>query len=156
MSDRHPTRGFRQQRRPPRAISQAWWGLYPESILQIVEDYLTNDPNYCTVMHADGAGNEIVIGVCVLKETGDLSFSRRIGRMRLSCHRWLFMQARPITSRFCQPSEETRIWSSRWSICHYQWHRRSVGDVAQARIEYSQHRGETAFVWRSVQLLSTV
>ena len=38
------------------AIKNIDKGLFPNAFCKIVPDYLTNDPNYCIVMHADGAG----------------------------------------------------------------------------------------------------
>lgn len=48
-------------------------GLFPKAFCKIVPDTLTNDPNYCLVMHADGAGTKSSLAYLYWKETGDLS-----------------------------------------------------------------------------------
>jgi phosphoribosylformylglycinamidine cyclo-ligase len=48
------------------------------SSCKIVPDYLTQDEEYCLIMHADGAGK--VFGVHVLKETGDISVWKGIAQ----------------------------------------------------------------------------
>ena len=40
------------------AIKNIDKGLFPKAFCKIVPDYLTNDPDYCLVMHADGAGTK--------------------------------------------------------------------------------------------------
>ena len=41
-----------------KAIKNIDKGLFPKAFCKIVPDYLAQDPNYCTVMHADGAGTK--------------------------------------------------------------------------------------------------
>ena len=48
-------------------------GLFPKAFCKIVPDYLTNDPNYCLVMHADGAGTKSSLEYAYWKETGEIS-----------------------------------------------------------------------------------
>ena len=38
------------------AIKNIDKGLFPKAFCKVVPDYLTNDEDYCIVMHADGAG----------------------------------------------------------------------------------------------------
>ena len=40
------------------AIANIEKGLFPSAFCKIVEDFLTRDPDYCIVMHADGAGTK--------------------------------------------------------------------------------------------------
>ncbi|PKP40032.1 MAG: phosphoribosylformylglycinamidine cyclo-ligase, partial [Bacteroidetes bacterium HGW-Bacteroidetes-13] len=40
------------------AIKNIDKGLFPKAFCKIVPDYLTNDEDYCLVMHADGAGTK--------------------------------------------------------------------------------------------------
>ena len=56
-----------------RAIASMDKGLFPRAFCKIVPDYLTNDPEYCLVMHADGAGTKSSLAYVYWKETGDLS-----------------------------------------------------------------------------------
>jgi len=46
-------------------------GLFPGAFCKIIPDILTGDPQYCLVMHADGAGTKSSLGYCYWKETGD-------------------------------------------------------------------------------------
>lgn len=48
-------------------------GLFPQAFCKIIPDILTGDPDYCLVMHADGAGTKSSLAYCYWKETGDLS-----------------------------------------------------------------------------------
>ncbi len=48
-------------------------GLFPGAFCKIIPDILTGDPQYCLVMHADGAGTKSSLAYCYWKETGDLS-----------------------------------------------------------------------------------
>ena len=47
-------------------------GLFPGAFCKIIPDILTGDPQYCLVMHADGAGTKSSLAYCYWKETGDL------------------------------------------------------------------------------------
>jgi len=62
------------------AISKLDKGLYPKAFCKIVEDTLGNDPNYCNVMHADGAGTKSSLAYLYWKETGDLSVWKGIAQ----------------------------------------------------------------------------
>ena len=62
------------------AIKNIDKGLFPKAFCKIVPDYLTNDPNYCLVMHADGAGTKSSLAYAYWKETGDLSVWKGIAQ----------------------------------------------------------------------------
>ena len=55
------------------AIKNIDKGLFPNAFCKIVPDYLTNDADYCLVMHADGAGTKSSLAYMYWKETGDIS-----------------------------------------------------------------------------------
>ena len=40
------------------AIKNTDKGLFPKAFCKIIPDYLTNDEDYCLIMHADGAGTK--------------------------------------------------------------------------------------------------
>ena len=63
-----------------RAIASMDKGLFPKAFCKIVPDYLTNDPNTCLVMHADGAGTKSSLAYMYWKETGDLSVWKGIAQ----------------------------------------------------------------------------
>ena len=55
-------------------------GLYPNAFCKIVPDLLGGDPDYCNVMHADGAGTKSSLAYIYWKETGDMSVWKGIAR----------------------------------------------------------------------------
>ncbi len=55
-------------------------GLFPKAFCKIVPDILGNDPLYCNVMHADGAGTKSALAYLYWKETGDLSVWKGIAQ----------------------------------------------------------------------------
>lgn len=62
------------------AIKNIDKGLFPKAFCKIVPDYLTNDDEYCLVMHADGAGTKSSLAYMYWKETGDLSVWKGIAQ----------------------------------------------------------------------------
>ena len=62
------------------AIKNIDKGLFPKSFCKIVPDYLTNDDDYCLVMHADGAGTKSSLAYMYWRETGDLSVWKGIAQ----------------------------------------------------------------------------
>lgn len=55
-------------------------GLFPKAFCKIVPDYLTQNEEYCLVMHADGAGTKSALAYMYWKETGDLSVWKGIAQ----------------------------------------------------------------------------
>lgn len=62
------------------AISKLDKGLYPKAFCKIIPDILTGDSNYCTVMHADGAGTKSSLAYMYWRETGDMSVWKGIAQ----------------------------------------------------------------------------
>lgn len=62
------------------AIATIDKGLFPKAFCKIVPDYLTNDNDYCVVMHADGAGTKSSLAYMYYKETGDVSVWKGIAQ----------------------------------------------------------------------------
>ena len=62
------------------AIKNVDKGLFPKSFCKIVPDFLSNDSDYCLVMHADGAGTKSSLAYMYWKETGDLSVWKGIAQ----------------------------------------------------------------------------
>ena len=54
------------------AIKHIDKGLYPQAFCKIIPDVLGDDPEYCNIMHADGAGTKSALAYMYWKETGDL------------------------------------------------------------------------------------
>lgn len=62
------------------AIKHIDKGLFPKAFCKIVPDYLTNDEDFCLVMHADGAGTKSSLAYMYWKKTGDLSVWKGIAQ----------------------------------------------------------------------------
>ena len=62
------------------AIKNIDKGLFLKAFCKIVPDYLTNDNDYCLIMHADGAGTKSSLAYTYWKETGDLSVWKGIAQ----------------------------------------------------------------------------
>jgi phosphoribosylformylglycinamidine cyclo-ligase len=80
-SDRYNQRGVSASKEDVHeAIKNLDKGLYPKAFCKIVPDLLANDPAYCTVMHADGAGTKSSLAYIYWKETGDLNVWKGIAQ----------------------------------------------------------------------------
>ncbi|MEA3444648.1 MAG: AIR synthase-related protein [Bacteroidota bacterium] len=55
------------------AIKNVDKGVFPKAFCKIIPDILAGDPDYCNIMHADGAGTKSSLAYMYWKETGDLS-----------------------------------------------------------------------------------
>ena len=62
------------------AIKNIDKGLFPKAFCKVVPDYLGGDPDYCNIMHADGAGTKSSLAYLYWKETGDLSVWKGIAQ----------------------------------------------------------------------------
>ena len=62
------------------AIKNINKGLYPQAFCKIIPDILGGDPEYCNIMHADGAGTKSSLAYIYWKETGDLSVWKGIAQ----------------------------------------------------------------------------
>jgi phosphoribosylformylglycinamidine cyclo-ligase len=62
------------------AIKNIDKGLFPQAFCKIIPDYLTNDAQYCIIMHADGAGTKSALAYMYWKETGDVSVWKGIAQ----------------------------------------------------------------------------
>ncbi|MCB0487651.1 MAG: phosphoribosylformylglycinamidine cyclo-ligase [Cyclobacteriaceae bacterium] len=81
MSDRYDKRGVSASKEDVhQAIRKLDKGLFPKAFCKIVEDTLTGDPDYCVVMHADGAGTKSSLAYVYWKETGDISVWKGIAQ----------------------------------------------------------------------------
>lgn len=62
------------------AIRHTDKGLFPKAFCKIVPDYLGGDPDYCNIMHADGAGTKSSLAYVYWRETGDISVWKGIAQ----------------------------------------------------------------------------
>jgi phosphoribosylformylglycinamidine cyclo-ligase len=62
------------------AIRDVDKGLFPDAFCKIIPDTLGGDPEYCSIMHADGAGTKSALAYIYWKETGDLSVWKGIAQ----------------------------------------------------------------------------
>ncbi len=81
MSKRYLRRGVSSKKEDiHNAIRNIDKGLFPNAFCKIVPDILSNDPNYCNIMHADGAGTKSSLAYLYWKETNDISVWRGIAQ----------------------------------------------------------------------------
>lgn len=62
------------------AIKNIDKGIFPSAFCKIIPDVLGNDPEYCNIMHADGAGTKSSLAYIYWKETGDMSVWKGIAQ----------------------------------------------------------------------------
>jgi phosphoribosylformylglycinamidine cyclo-ligase len=62
------------------AISRIDKGLFPNAFCKVIPDILGGDPEYCNIMHADGAGTKSSLAYIYWKETGDLNVWKNIAQ----------------------------------------------------------------------------
>lgn len=62
------------------AIKNIDKGIFPQAFCKIIPDILGGDPEYCNIMHADGAGTKSSLAYMYWKETGDLSVWKGIAQ----------------------------------------------------------------------------
>ncbi len=80
-SKRYAQRGVSAQKEDVhQAIKNVDKGLFPKAFCKIVPDYLSNNPEDCLVMHADGAGTKSSLAYMYWKETGDISVWKGIAQ----------------------------------------------------------------------------
>lgn len=81
MSSRYNQRGVSAQKEDVhKAIANLDKGLFPGAFCKVIPDFLTSDPEYCVVMHADGAGTKSSLAYMYWRETGDLSVWKGIAQ----------------------------------------------------------------------------
>jgi phosphoribosylformylglycinamidine cyclo-ligase len=74
MNDRYAQRGVSAQKEDVhKAVAKLDKGLFPNAFCKIYPDYWGNDPDFCNLMHADGAGTKSILAYMYWKETGDMS-----------------------------------------------------------------------------------
>jgi phosphoribosylformylglycinamidine cyclo-ligase len=62
------------------AIKNIDKGIFPKAFCKIIPDILANDPDYCNIMHADGAGTKSSLAYLYWRETGDISVWKGIAQ----------------------------------------------------------------------------
>ncbi len=81
MSDRYNQRGVSASKEDVHnAIKNIDKGLFPQAFCKIVPDHLAGDDEFCTIMHADGAGTKSSLAYMYWKETGDISVWKGIAQ----------------------------------------------------------------------------
>lgn len=81
MTDRYMQRGVSASKEDVhKAIEKLDKGLFPKAFCKISPDTLGGDPEYCNIMHADGAGTKTSLAYLYWKETGDLSVWKGIAQ----------------------------------------------------------------------------
>src|SRR5690606_27513731 len=79
MTDRYMQRGVSASKEDVhKAIEKLDKGLFPKAFCKITADTLTNDPEYCTIMHADRAGRKTSLAYLYWKESNNRYVLRSI------------------------------------------------------------------------------
>jgi phosphoribosylformylglycinamidine cyclo-ligase len=80
-SDRYNQRGVSATKDDVHAAIKAVdKGLFPKAFCKIVPDFLGGDPDWCNIMHADGAGTKSSLAYAYWRETGDLNVWKGIAQ----------------------------------------------------------------------------
>ena len=81
MNERYMQRGVSASKEDVHAaIKNVDKGLYPKAFCKIIPDILGGDPEYCNIMHADGAGTKSSLAYLYWRKTGDLSVWKGIAQ----------------------------------------------------------------------------
>jgi phosphoribosylformylglycinamidine cyclo-ligase len=81
MNERYMQRGVSAAKEDVHnAIRNVDKGLYSKAFCKILPDILGGDPNFCNIMHADGAGTKSSLAYMYWRETGDISVWRGIAQ----------------------------------------------------------------------------
>ncbi len=81
MNDRYMQRGVSAAKEDVhQAIKNIDKGLFPKAFCKVLPDILGGDPEYCNIMHADGAGTKSSLAYMYWRETDDLSVWRGIAQ----------------------------------------------------------------------------
>ena len=81
MSGRYDQRGVSASKEDVHAaIKNIDKGIFPGAFCKIVPDYLGGDPEWCNIMHADGAGTKSSLAYAYWRRTGDLSVWKGIAQ----------------------------------------------------------------------------
>jgi phosphoribosylformylglycinamidine cyclo-ligase len=81
MKSKYAARGVSSQKEDVHAaIKKIDKGVFPKAFCKIVPDFLGGDPEYCNIMHADGAGTKSSLAYTYWKETGDISVWKGIAQ----------------------------------------------------------------------------
>ncbi|MBY0427046.1 MAG: phosphoribosylformylglycinamidine cyclo-ligase [Cytophagales bacterium] len=81
MSEKYSQRGVSAAKEDVHnSIKNLDKGVFPNAFCKVVPDILGGDPNFCNIMHADGAGTKSSLAYMYWKETGDLSVWKGIAQ----------------------------------------------------------------------------
>ncbi|MEA1898173.1 MAG: phosphoribosylformylglycinamidine cyclo-ligase, partial [Bacteroidota bacterium] len=81
MKERYSRRGVSASKEDVhKAIAHIDKGIFPNAFCKVIPDILGQDPEYCNIMHADGAGTKSALAYMYWKETGDLSVWKGIAQ----------------------------------------------------------------------------
>lgn len=81
MSERYQLRGVSASKEDVHnAIKNIDKGIFPNAFCKIIPDILSGDPDYCNIMHADGAGTKSSLAYLYWKETGDINVWKGIAQ----------------------------------------------------------------------------
>ncbi|MFN6943918.1 MAG: AIR synthase related protein [Cytophagaceae bacterium] len=81
MMDRYNQRGVSASKEDVHnAIKNIDKGIFPKAFCKVIPDIIAGNPDYCNIMHADGAGTKSSLAYIYWKETGDISVWKGIAQ----------------------------------------------------------------------------
>ena len=79
--DRYDSRGVSADKKDVHdSIKKIDKGLFPNAFCKIVPDYISNNKDYCLVMHSDGAGTKSSLAYAYWRESGNLDVWKGIAQ----------------------------------------------------------------------------
>ena len=114
MNNRYMMRGVSAAKEDVHnAIKNIDKGLFPQAFCKIIPDILGGDPDYCNIMHADGAGTKSSLAYMYWKETGDLSVWKGIAQdaIVMNTDDWYeLFDIKPTDKLYVAPEKRVKIW----------------------------------------------
>ena len=81
MKERYNRRGVSASKEDVhKAIAHIDKGIFPNAFCKVIPDILGQDPEYCNIMHADGAGTKSSLAYMYWRETGDMGVWKGIAQ----------------------------------------------------------------------------
>ena len=126
------------------AIKNIDKGIFPQAFCKIIPDILGGDPEYCNIMHADGAGTKSSLAYMYWKETGDLSVWKGIAQDAIVMNTDdllcvgavdnILVSSTIGRNKMLIPGEVISAQdahSRRGHLSHHQWYRRAAGRASR-------------------------
>ena len=118
------------------AIKNIDKGIFPQAFCKIIPDILGGDPEYCNIMHADGAGTKSSLAYMYWKETGDLSVWKGIAQDAIVMNTDDLLCVGAVDNILVSST----IGRNKGNLCHHQRYGRTAGRIARDGHRHLSHR----------------